>query len=138
MSDTEPAIEQLLAHWKTSLDPKLDLAGLYARNSIAHKWKAPFRSLMLRETVFWRLQDLLAQSLVLFQASHMLGARILLRSSFETLAILIYLNQLTAKVLGRTLNFHAFSDKTSQLLLGSKDQSTAHAAINIVTVLGHC
>lgn len=63
MSDKERDVEQALASWKASLDPKLELGGLYARNPTAHKWKAPFRSLMLRETVFWRLQDLLAQSL---------------------------------------------------------------------------
>ncbi len=68
----------------------------------------------------------------------MLGARILLRSGFETLALLIYLNQITAKVLDNKLNFHTFSEKTSQLLLGSKNQSTKHSAINIITVLNHC
>lgn len=41
-------------------------------------------------------------------------------------------------MLASRLSFHAFSEKTAQLLLGSKDQSTKHAAINIVTVLGHC
>ncbi len=93
---------------------------------------------MLRESVFWRLHDLLTQSQTLSQAGHVLGARVLLRSSFETLAILIYLNQLTAKVLDGTLNFHDFSAKTSRLLLGSKDQSTNHEAVNIITVLEHC
>lgn len=93
---------------------------------------------MLRESVCWRLHDLLTQSHALHQTGHQLGARVLLRSSFETVAILIYLNQMTAKVLAGTLTFHAFGEKTSQLLLGSKDQSTKHAAVNIVTVLGHC
>lgn len=138
MDDTAQVIEQALANWKASLYPKLELGGLYARNPTAHKWKAPFRSLMLRESVFWRLHDLLMQSHTLFHAGHVLGARILLRSAFETLAILIHLNQMMATVLDGTLNFHTFSDKTSQLLLGSKDQSTKHAAINIVTILGHC
>jgi hypothetical protein len=138
MNETDFAVEDVLARWKASLDPRLDLGGLFARNPVAHKWKAPFRSLLLRETVFWRLHDLLSQSYALYQAGHILGARILLRSGFETLAVLIYLNQLTAKVLEGTLDFRAFGAKTSQLLLGSKDESTLHAAINIVTVLGHC
>jgi len=136
--DTLQAVEQALANWKASLEPQVEVGGLCARSPIAHKWKAPFRSLVLRESVFWRLHDLLTQSHALFQADHILGARILLRSAFETLAILIYLNQLTAKVLDGALNFHVFSDKTAQLLLGSKNQTTKHAAINIVTVLGHC
>ena len=138
MDDTAQVVEQTLANWKASLYPTLELGGLYTLNPTVYKWKAPFRSLMLRESVFWRLQDLLMQSHALFHAGHVLGARILLRSGFETLAVLIYLNQMTAKVLDGTLNFHTFSEKTSQLLLGSKDQSTKHVAINIVTVLRHC
>lgn len=136
--DTAQTVEQALSEWKASLCQQIDVGGLFARSPIAHKWKAPFRSLVLRESVCWRLHDLLTQSYALHQAGHLLGARILLRSSFETVAILIYLNQMTAKVLDGTLTFHTFSEKTSQLLLGSKDQSTKHAAINIVTVLGHC
>lgn len=136
--DTAQAVEQALAEWKASLCQQIDVGRLFARSPIAHKWKAPFRSLMLRESVCWRLHDLLTQSHALHQAGHLLGARILLRSSFETVAILIYLNQMTSKVLAGTLTFHTFSEKTTQLLLGSKDQSTKHAAINIVTVLGHC
>src|SRR5690606_23500553 len=93
-------IEKKLATWESSLYPKLELGRLYARNRIAHKWKGLFRSLMLRESVFWRLHDLLTQSHALFLTPHVLGARILLRSSFETLAVLIYLNQMMAKVLG--------------------------------------
>lgn len=138
MEDTAGIIEQVLTRWKASLYPRVELGALYARSPTAHKWKAPFRSLMLRESVFWRLHDLLTQSLVLYHVGHLLGARILLRSGLETVAILIYLNQITAKVLDGTLNFHTFSDKSSQLLLGSKNQSTNHSAINIVTVIGHC
>ncbi len=130
--------EHVLESWKQSPSAKVDLSGLFSRNPIAHKWKAPWRSLLLRESVCWRLHDLLSQSYALHGLGHTLGARILLRSGFETLAMLIHLNQLTANVLAGSMNFHAFSDKTSQLLLGSKDQSTQHVAINIVTVLGHC
>lgn len=131
-------IDQSLAAWKASQCERLDVGGLYSRNPIAHKWKAPFRSLTLRETVGWRTQDLLEQSLFLYDHDHLLGARILLRSAFETVAILIYLNQITRKVLAGTLDFHDFSDKTSTLLLGSRDNSTNHKSLNIVTVLGNC
>jgi hypothetical protein len=131
-------VEQALADWKNSLPATIELGGLYSRNSTAHKWKAPFRSLVLRESVFWRLQDLLTQSNVLHQLGHALGARILLRSGFETVATLIYLNQLTASVLDGTLNFHTFSEKTSVLLLGSRNGSTRHTARSILTVLEKC
>lgn len=131
-------IDESLAAWKDSLCESVDIGGLFSRNSVAHKWKAPFRSLTLRETVSWRAQDLLAQSLLLYDSGHLLGARIILRSAFETVAILIYLNQLTRKVLAGTLNFHEFSDKTSTLLLGSRDGSTSHSAISIITVIDKC
>ena len=132
------AIEETLAHWQESLCPKAKVGGLFARSPIAHKWKAPFRSLVLRETVFWRTHDLLAQSFELHLARRTLGARILLRSAFETVATLIYLNQTTAAVVDGTQNFHSFSHKTSRLLLGSRDKSTKHEAINIASVLEKC
>lgn len=131
-------VEQALEGWRRSLPPRFEVGGLHSRNPTAHKWKAPFRSLMLREVVFWRLHDLLAQSYALYRQEHGLGARILLRSGVETLGILIYLNKLTEDVLKATLSFHEFSKKTSTLLLGSKNGTTPLTSINIVTVLEKC
>ena len=131
-------VEQTLAHWKRSLPTEIPLAGLISINPIAYKWKAFHRARILRETVFWRLHDLLEQSFALHQKNHALGARILLRSGIETLAILIYLNQLKSNVLDGSLNFHEFSKKTAILLLGSRNQTTKHRSINIVTVLEKC
>ena len=131
-------VDESLAAWKQAQCRRVDLGGLFARNSTAHKWKAPFRSLSLREAVSWRTQDLLEQSVALYDSGHLLGARILLRSAFETVAILVYLNQLTRKVLAGDLNFHDFSDKTTVLLLGSRDESTPHRSLNIVTILERC
>ncbi|WP_036001962.1 hypothetical protein [Paraburkholderia caribensis] len=131
-------IEQALAGWRRSLLARFEVGGLYSRNPTAHKWKAPFRSLMLREVVFWRLHDLLTQSYTLHQQGHGLGARILLRSGVETLSILIYLNKLTEDVLNGILPFHEFSKKTSSLLLGSRNGMTSLSSINIVTVLEKC
>ncbi|OAI21167.1 MULTISPECIES: hypothetical protein [Methylomonas] len=134
-----PAISETLAKWEQSLCPRVEVSGLVARNHVAHKWKAPFRSLVLRETTFWRINDLLTQSYELHINHRALGARILLRSAFETLAVLIHLNQLTAQVLEGTLSFHTLSRKTTLLLLGSRDKTTRHEAISIVTVLSkHC
>jgi hypothetical protein len=69
---------------------------------------------------------------------HSLGALILLRSALETLATLIYLNQITAELLNGTLNFHKFSNKTSVLLLGSRTDETFPKALSILTVLEKC
>lgn len=131
MSDIETA----LADWKASLCREVPVGGLFARNEVVHKWKSPWRSLLLREAVAWRLQDLLEQSYLLYKNSHLLGARILLRSGFETVAVLIYLNQEMRRVVAGALNFHEFSERTAKLLLGSRDNTTEHQAINIVTVL---
>lgn len=131
-------IEQNLANWRASLLQTISVSSLYSRNPLVYKWKAPFRCLMIRECVFWRLTDLLTQSLALHQLGHGLGSRILLRSGFETLAILIYLNQLIEQVLADDLDFHMFSDKTNILLLGSRNGSTEHKSLNIITILEKC
>lgn len=131
-------VEQNLANWKASLFPSIPVAGLLSRNAVAYKWKAPHRSWLLRESVFWRIHDLLTQSYALHQQGHGLGARILLRSAFESLATLIYLNQLTQKVLDNELSFHVFSVKSITLLLGSRNDTTGHKSLNIVTVLEQC
>ncbi|WBY02409.1 hypothetical protein PE066_02420 [Ramlibacter tataouinensis] len=131
-------ITATLDRWKASLCPQVSLAGLFARNPVAHKWKATLRSLTLRECVFWRVHDLLTQAHLLHQAKHTLGSRILIRSALESVATLIHLNQLTSQVLDGSLNFHVFDLKTRTLLLGSRDGSTKHTSINIVTVLSHC
>jgi hypothetical protein len=129
------AVEQNLAHWKNSLLSSIPIGRLLSRNPVAYKWKAAFRVWMLREAVFWRLNDLMTQSYALHEQEHGLGARILLRSAFESLATMIYLNQLTRQVLEGKLSFHDFGNKTATLLLGSRDSSTDHQSINIMTVL---
>ena len=131
-------IEQTLANWNASLMASIPIGGLLARNPVAYKWKGMSRCWELREAVFWRVTDLLRQSYALHRQRHGLGARILLRSAVETSAVLIYLNQLIQKVLDAALNFHQFGEKTSVLLLGSRDGSTKHQSLNIMTILEKC
>ncbi|KDB60551.1 hypothetical protein AZ16_2316 [Bordetella bronchiseptica B18-5 (C3)] len=132
------ATEQNLENWRKSLLSSIPVGGLLSRNQVAYKWKAPFRVWMLREAVSWCLHDLLTQSYALHLQGHGLGARILLRSGFESLAVLIYLNQLMQQVLDGKLDFHLFGEKTSALLLGSRDGSTEHQSVNVMTILGKC
>ena len=131
-------IEQILRKWKKLLCPQISMVGHYARNPTAHKWKATYRSLLLRESVFWRTHDLLTQADLLHQANHVLGSRILIRSALESVATLVYLNQLTSNVLDESLDFHAFDAKTRKLVIGSRNRSTKHESISIVTVLDKC
>lgn len=128
-------VEQNLANWKNSLLSRIPVGGLLSRNPVAYKWKPAYRVWMLREAVFWRLNDLVTQSYALHEQGHGLGARILLRAAVESLATLIYVNQLIRQVLEGRLSFHDFGIKTATLLLGSRDGSTKHQSINIMTVL---
>lgn len=128
-------IATALTAWKNSLCRGVDVGGLFTRSNIAHKWKAPWRGVLLRESVAWRIQYLLEQSHTLYVASQLLGARILLRSAFETAAILTHLNQATRQVVAGTKDFHEYSERTTKLLLGSRDKSTLHDSVNILTVL---
>lgn len=132
------SFEQNLANWKGTLLASIPVAGLMSRNAIAYKWKSAFRCWWLREAVFWRVHDLLSQSYALHQHGHCLGARILLRSAFESLATLVYLNLLIQQVLDGKLNFHDFGEKTSTLLVGSRNNTTPVKSMNILTVLEKC
>lgn len=116
----------------------IPVGGLMSRNPVAYKWKAPFRCWMLREAVAWRLMDLLTQADALQRLGHALGARVLVRSGYETLATLIYLNQLMEKVVNYQLDFQAFGEETSVLLLGSRTNPDGLVSRNIVTVLQKC
>ncbi len=131
-------IDTALEEWEASLCKRVEVGALFAKNPTAHKWKATFRSLSLREAVSWRLQDLLYQSKVLSDKSQLLGARILLRAAFETLAILIHVNQQMRAVVAGEIDFHTFSDKTTVLLLGTRDESSPYKSINIITILQKC
>jgi hypothetical protein len=131
-------VEKNLANWRSCLFPGIPLGGLFERNEVAYKWKPLFRVWMLRELAFWRAHDLMVQSHALHQQGHGLGARILLRSGFETLGMLIYVNLLMRQVLDGELNFHLFGGKTTKLLLGARNNEEMPDAINILKVLGKC
>lgn len=128
-------VDRKLDTWRAGLTPSLPWAGAVSRNPTAYKWKAPGRCRLVREAVSWRSNDLLTQSLALHRQKHGLGARILLRSAFETLATLIHLNQLMGQVVDERLDFHDFDRRTRVLALGSRDGATRHQSVNIVTVL---
>lgn len=128
-------IRHLLERWSQSLCRKISVDELRYRCPVAHKWKAPYRSLVVREASLWRMHDLGQQATSLSEQGHILGSRILLRSAIETLGLLTYVNRKTAAVLTGELSFFDFEEVTQQVLMGSKNGSTSLAAINIVTVL---
>ena len=128
-------IDATLAALKATLCQEIDATAVRASNPVAHKWKAPWRCRILREAVAWRLHDLLVQSHRLACGDDLLGARILLRSAFETLAMLIYANRSMRNVVNGNVEFHAFSERTSQLLLGSRDKTTSHESVGVLSML---
>ncbi|EDM57646.1 MULTISPECIES: hypothetical protein [Vibrio] len=130
--------EDVINVWKENLVQKIELGSLLSKSPVAHKWKCTHRSLVLRELTFWRITDLIEQAYLLHKNEHALGVRILLRSAIETSAVLIYLNQRMVAVMSGKLAFSEFSDISSQLLLGSKNEVTNLSAINVMTVLKHC
>jgi len=109
-------LDELVAGWRKSLCPHIELAGLVARNNTAHKWKATYRSIVLRELVLWRFTDLITQAAYLIRGQHILGARVLIRCAIETLAILIYLNQRTSAVISGAASFFDFANMTRTYL----------------------
>ncbi|MGQ0510271.1 MAG: hypothetical protein ACT4P9_06620 [Betaproteobacteria bacterium] len=124
-----------IARWSQSRCQNVPVAGLLARCPVAHKWKAPFRGMVLRETLFWRMHDLAQQTLLLTEHQHLLGARALLRAGIETLALLIFLNQRMAAVVAGAYSFFDFDALTKQMLLGSRTPGASHTAIHVLKIL---
>lgn len=128
-------IDQKLDDWGRALLKSLDIEHLRERKPIAHKWKAMYRALLLRELVFWRVHDLLMQSKLLHREDCLLGARILLRSAFETVASLGYLNLKISQVVKNELDFFVFSGITEQLVYGCRDDDGPIKPVNVMTTI---
>lgn len=128
-------VEQYLTDWRASLVKTIPLAGLYSRNPVAYKWKALHRCWVLREAAFWRITDLLTQSYALHKQGRGLGARILLRSSYETLGTLLYLNHNMSLVLESELSFEDFNDITAKQVVGSRKEADWPDPINVLKML---
>lgn len=129
------SVDQNLANWRGSHMKSIPRGGLLSRNPVVYKWQAPFRCWLMREAVFWRVTDLLVQSKLLYDQGHGLGARILLRSGFETVSSLIYLNMKAESVASGELDFWEFSSLTSRLTVGSKNSKDGLQSINVMTTL---
>lgn len=130
-------LEQVIGAYEESLCPELDAGGLYARNNTAHKWKVTYRTIVLRELVSWRFVDLIKQALLLEKAGHFIGSRVLIRSAIETLALLIYSVRKMENIVRTGNGFHEYSQKSVNLLLGSKASDSSHVAVNVMEVIKH-
>jgi len=124
-------IEKTLNAFQTSLCRKIELAALFARSNVAHKWKFTYRLLVLREGIGWRLSDILSQAHKLGQDNLIIGARILTRAAIETLCLLIYMNNQMESVVKNKLSFNDFQENTRKMLLGTKNREKSPNPINV-------
>lgn len=130
-------LRERLKSWSASLPTEVAAGSMYARCPIAHKWKATFRIVLVRETSLWRMTDLGTSFLHLMDADDILAARIILRSACETASLLAYLNKKTLDVLNSSLSFEGFNEMTKQLLLGGKNDGDYFSPINVMTAIKH-
>ncbi|MBB3813142.1 hypothetical protein GGR60_001742 [Xanthomonas arboricola] len=130
------SIRQRVATWAASLPAEVDAGSLYERCPVAHKWKATFRTVLVREASLWRMADLGAAFVDLVDSGKYLSARIILRSACETSALLAYLNKKLHDVVSGQIDFDAFNELTNQLLLGGKNNDY-FPPVNVLTALTH-
>ena len=131
------SIRERVLNWSQSLPKEVAVVGLISRCPIAHKWKAPFRSILIRESSLWRMSDLGSSFVQLVDSGNVLAARIILRSACETAALLAYLNKKTFDVIDRKITIDDFDAVTKVLLLGGKSDGDYVAPVNVMTALGH-
>jgi hypothetical protein len=124
-------IEKTLHNFQISLCQQIDLAGLYARSHIAHKWKLTYRLIALREGIGWRITDILYQAHKLGIEDMIIGARILTRAAIETLCLLIYMNNQMNSVVRNKISFNDFEGNTRKMLLGAKNREGSYEPINV-------
>lgn len=131
-------IRSRLEIWRESLPESIPALIMDSPDPAMDKSKALFRVLILREAAFWRATDLVTQSYDLNEKRQTLGALILLRSAFEALFVLIYVNDIISDLIMGEINFKSFCEKTSKLLLGARDGSFELESINILTIINKC
>jgi hypothetical protein len=124
-------LHERLANWSASLPLEVDAGSLFARCPVAHKWKATFRAVLIRESSFWRMCDLGNSFLHLIDASDLLASRIILRCACETAALLAFLNSSTSDRIAGTSSFEKFNDLTKQLLLGGRNNGDYFKPIHV-------
>lgn len=131
------SIRERVINWSQSLPTQVSVGSLLSRCPIAHKWKAPFRSILVRESSLWRMSDLGNSFVHIMDSESVLAARIILRSACETAALLAYLNKKTSDIVAGTITIDEFDNVTKALLLGGKNDGDHCTPINVMTAMKH-
>lgn len=128
-------IKTELERLKNALLKKVDVASLYKRSKVAHKWKLTYRLLVTREAIFWRFIDILTPSYELKTRLRLSGSLILIRAALETVCLLIYMNEKIKSVVEEKITFNDFEEITARLLLGSKNIDFMPEPINVMKLI---
>lgn len=118
--------EKLVSDLKEALPPKV----VAAPQGVPPEF--PFKVLSLRETMLWRLVDLVEASLQLCRAEKGMGAAILARAILEATAVLFALAE-GVEGIAKGGDVAAFEQRLIAMLLGSKNRETSVEATNILT-----
>lgn len=130
-------LKHTLAAWREDLVASVSVADLLSRCPVAHKWKAPYRCLVVREALLRRMVDIGSAIDVLTDKEQLLGVRILLRCAVETTALLEFMAQKIDAVVAGQLSWFDFDTATMKIIVGSRAASnpTQFEAFNIVTAV---
>jgi hypothetical protein len=127
-------LRRTVGQWRAGLVDNIAVADLYDRCPIAHKWKAPYRCLVVREALLRRMVDLGEAIIALTEGDHALAVRTLTRAALETTALLEYMAQRIDAVVTRDMSWWEFEPLTMRLLMGSRNGGNFEA-VNILTAL---
>jgi hypothetical protein len=132
-----PSLKETLDRWQNDFVDKVAVADLLSRCPVAHKWKAPYRCLVVREALLRRMVDLGSAIDALTDQGQVLGTRILLRCAVETTALLEFMAQKIDDVVAGKLAWFDFDTETMKILVGSRSSTSPNKfeAFSIVTAV---
>jgi len=98
--------------------------------------KLPFKALSLRETLIHRIADLSDAAISLYKSSKIVPAIIMIRSVFETSAVLFWLFK-KLKHVSETSDLDDINDFLNKHLFGGRDENAPVESYNILTAIDH-
>jgi hypothetical protein len=134
----EEIIIEAIRGYEESMASNLDIGSLVVRNEIAHKWKVTYCAFVIRETVCWRLVDIVRQAVELGKSNMIVGARIMTRAAIETISTLVYLNIKMDDVVSNRIDFEEFSESINKVFLGSRSMKDMPETVNVLTMIKKC
>lgn len=104
--------------------------------ALSHISKLPYKALSLRETLIHRIADLSDAAISLYKSSNIVPAIIMIRSVFETSAVLFWLFE-KLKHVSETGDLKDMNDFLNKHLFGARNQNASVESYNILTAIDH-